>query len=44
MAAAIIADIALGAVLYRVGNSGYFWAFMIANRYTFANIKRTFII
>jgi len=27
---AIIADIALGAVLDTAGNSGYFWAFMIA--------------
>ncbi|HLY72044.1 MAG TPA: MFS transporter [Puia sp.] len=30
VAVAIIADIALGAVLDRAGNSGYFWAFMIA--------------
>jgi len=27
---AIIADIALGTVLDTAGNSGYFWAFMIA--------------
>ncbi len=30
VAVAIIADIALGAVLDTAGNSGYFWAFMIA--------------
>ncbi|OFY64944.1 MAG: hypothetical protein A2Y71_02520 [Bacteroidetes bacterium RBG_13_42_15] len=30
VAIAIIADIALGAVLDTAGNSGYFWAFMIA--------------
>jgi MFS transporter, ACS family, aldohexuronate transporter len=30
VAMAIIADIALGAVLDTAGNSGYFWAFMIA--------------
>lgn len=30
VAMAIIADIALGAVLDSAGNSGYFWAFMIA--------------
>jgi len=30
VAVAIIADIALGAVLDKAGNSGYFWAFMIA--------------
>ena len=30
VATAIIADIALGAVLDTAGNSGYFWAFMIA--------------
>jgi ACS family hexuronate transporter-like MFS transporter len=30
VAAAIIADLALGAVLDKANNSGYFWAFMIA--------------
>jgi len=30
VAVAIIADIALGAVLDTAGNSGYFWAFMVA--------------
>ncbi|HAQ20900.1 MAG TPA: MFS transporter [Prolixibacteraceae bacterium] len=30
VAAAIIADISLGAVLDTAGNSGYFWAFMVA--------------
>lgn len=30
VAVAIIADIALGAVLDKAGNSGYFWAFIIA--------------
>ena len=30
VAMAIIADLALGAVLDTAGNSGYFWAFMIA--------------
>ena len=30
VAVAIIADIALGAVLDTAGNSGYFWAFVIA--------------
>ena len=30
VAVAIVADIALGAVLDTAGNSGYFWAFVIA--------------